>query len=78
MHDRKPIGRNREISGFLCLNSKTENQLAERGYGHKWQKARAKYLSENPFCVDHRKLGRDVLATVVDHIVPHNGDQKLF
>lgn len=26
----------------------------------------------------HLKLGRYVAATVVDHIVPHRGDMKLF
>lgn len=51
---------------------------AQRGYGYKWQKAREKFLSENPFCADHKKRGRDVLATVVDHKVPHRGEMKLF
>ena len=29
-------------------------------------------------CEECRKQGRFVKATVVDHIVPHRGDQKLF
>ncbi|KWR80342.1 HNH endonuclease [Cupriavidus metallidurans] len=51
---------------------------AARGYGGKWQRERAAYLKANPVCVEHRSVGRVVLATVVDHIVPHKGDQRLF
>lgn len=51
---------------------------AARGYGGKWQRERAAYLAANPICTEHWKLGRVVLANVVDHIVPHKGDQKLF
>lgn len=51
---------------------------ASRGYGGKWQRERAAYLKANPVCVEHRKVGRVVLATVVDHIQPHKGDQHLF
>ena len=51
---------------------------AKRGYGHKWQKARAVWLEQHPLCVMHAELGRVVLATVVDHKVPHRGDQALF
>jgi 5-methylcytosine-specific restriction endonuclease McrA len=45
----------------------------DRGYGPEWRKARAEYLRHNKHCV---KCG--VLATVVDHIRPHRGDQRLF
>jgi len=51
---------------------------AERGYGAKWQKARATYLASHPLCVMCEALGRAEVATVVDHVVPHRGDQKLF
>ena len=46
---------------------------ASRGYGSRWQMARKTYLIRNPVC---NECGR--LATVVDHITPHKGDQKLF
>ena len=49
-----------------------------RGYGRAWQKARKEYLTAHPLCVECMKEGRYVKATVVDHIVPHRGDQKLF
>ena len=51
---------------------------AERGYGSKWQKARRQFLEAHPLCVECQKNGRYMKATVVDHIIPHRGDQKLF
>lgn len=53
-------------------------QVAERGYGAKWQRERRKFLESNPFCVKCYEEGHITMATVVDHIVPHRGDQKLF
>lgn len=50
----------------------------ERGYGHRWRLARLNYLADNPFCVFCDKRGRLTPATVVDHIVPHRGDEALF
>jgi 5-methylcytosine-specific restriction protein A len=51
---------------------------ARRGYGRRWRKARAAFLAQHPLCAACRVQGRVVAATVVDHIVPHRGDQKLF
>jgi 5-methylcytosine-specific restriction protein A len=52
----------------------------QRGYDRRWQKARAAYLRENPLCVKclDETPPRDELATVVDHIIDHKGDQELF
>ena len=49
-----------------------------RGYGYKWQQARAGFLKSHPLCADHLKRGQVVAASVVDHITPHRGDQNLF
>ena len=51
---------------------------ASRGYGFHWQKARLAYLAQNPLCAQCRASGRIVPATVVDHVVPHKGNSKLF
>jgi 5-methylcytosine-specific restriction protein A len=51
---------------------------SERGYGYRWQKARATWLSRNPLCVACHEAGRVAPAVVVDHKVPHRGDQTLF
>lgn len=50
----------------------------ERGYNYKWQKARARYLYSHSECVFCMARGLVEPATVVDHIVPHQGDQELF
>ena len=49
-----------------------------RGYGYKWQKARERFLREHPLCCYCERIGRVTLATVVDHVVPHKGDESLF
>lgn len=54
---------------------------ASRGYGYKWQKAREGFLRSHPLCeCPHCMAGqlRVRAATVVDHIIPHRGDMKLF
>lgn len=43
-----------------------------RGYGSRWRAARAAFLGAHPIC----RCGRR--AELVDHIVPHCGDEKLF
>jgi 5-methylcytosine-specific restriction enzyme A len=50
----------------------------ERGYDSQWDKARRTYLTRHPLCVQCEKEGRVVVAVVVDHVVPHKGDQRLF
>jgi 5-methylcytosine-specific restriction protein A len=54
------------------------SSAASRGYDYKWQKAREQYLKANPFCIRCLKAGRVTPANVVDHIIPHRGDQRLF
>lgn len=51
---------------------------AQRGYGGKWQRYRLKFLEANPLCVMCQQQGRVTAANVVDHIVDHRGDAKLF
>jgi len=51
---------------------------AQRGYGSRWKVARKHFLDRHPLCVECLKNGKMTPATVVDHIVPHRGDPKLF
>ncbi len=44
-----------------------------RGYGRKWQALRAAHLQGQPLCVEC-----GTLATVVDHIEPHRGNEQLL
>lgn len=69
------------LAGFFIgqmATMDTRKSSSERGYGSRWQKARQGYLSSHPLCEDHKKRGHIVVATVVDHIVPHKGDMELF
>lgn len=50
----------------------------KRGYNYRWKKYRLIYLQENPLCVFCKEDGNISKADVVDHIVPHKGDTKLF
>jgi 5-methylcytosine-specific restriction enzyme A len=67
-----------------CLSKARKQQdaqrgsAAERGYGNRWQKARATYLRKNPLCVHCKAEDRLIAATVVDHRIPHRGDWVLF
>ena len=50
----------------------------ERGYSSRWEKARATFLQAHPWCLICAKQGLRIAATVVDHIIPHKGDPRLF
>jgi len=62
----------------LPLHPEVTRSAAKRGYDRRWQKARKSYLEAHPLCVECMKNGRFVQATVVDHIIPHRGNQQLF
>lgn len=51
----------------------TRPSARERGYDSKWQQAREAFLKAHPTCV---MCGKP--ASVVDHIIAHRGDKKLF
>lgn len=57
---------------------KPRESSTARGYGYKWQQARAGWLQKSPLCVRCEARGRVVVATDVDHIKPHRGDMALF
>jgi 5-methylcytosine-specific restriction protein A len=58
---------------------RTSNQSStQRGYGYAWQKARAEHLYNNPLCVMCEAEGIVRIATVVDHMDPHRGNQEVF
>lgn len=60
------------------LHPEETRSAGSRGYNRRWQKARKRYLSAHPLCEECMKHGLYTKATVVDHIVPHRGDPKLF
>jgi 5-methylcytosine-specific restriction protein A len=48
---------------------------ARRGYNGEWRKASREYLARHPHC---RMPGCNRLASLVDHIIPHRGNDRLF
>lgn len=46
-------------------------------YGRRWKRAARRFLMEHPLCVNCSPANI-VLATQVDHIIPHRGDPELF
>lgn len=44
----------------------------------RWRKSRKAFLSANPLCSECRKYERVTVATIVDHIEPHKGDEDKF
>lgn len=64
-----------------CEYDRRRGSSTERGYGYRWQKASKAFLRLHPLCQceDCREgLKRVMPSQVVDHIVPHRGDQTLF
>jgi len=47
-------------------------------YTQRWKKLRRYQLDKQPLCGYCQHLGVTELATVVDHIKPHKGDEVLF
>lgn len=41
---------------------------AKQGYGSEWRKKRDAHLRKHPWCEDHLAMGKQVLATDVDHL----------
>ena len=60
------------------MHPEEARSAAVRGYGSRWRIARKAFLQTHPLCVECQKEGRYTKATVVDHIIPHRGDPKLF
>lgn len=76
----------RDGSGY-CERHKKERQrrydrqrgsAAKRGYDAKWRKARERFLRAHPLCAECQRAGILTPASVVDHIIPHQGDPDLF
>jgi 5-methylcytosine-specific restriction enzyme A len=54
-------------------------RLSNKYYGNQlWRRARINFLAEHPLCVMCEADSKIEPANVVDHIIPHKGDQELF
>ena len=61
-----------------ALHPEEIRSAAKRGYNARWRRESKKFLELHPLCQECLKEGIATPATVVDHIVPHRGDPKLF
>jgi len=50
----------------------------KRGYDARWDTAALTFKREHPLCLGCQAVGRVTATYLVDHVVPHRGDQKLF
>ena len=44
----------------------------------RWKRLRGQFITKNPWCAECLKNNRHTLATDVDHIDPHEGDELKF
>ena len=51
---------------------------SQRGYNARWNRERAVFLREHPYCIKCAAEGHTVKATDVDHIIPHRGNPDLM
>jgi 5-methylcytosine-specific restriction protein A len=51
---------------------------SSRGYDRKWQAFRSAFLAEWPLCKACLDAGQLTPATIVDHVIPHQGNRELF
>ena len=68
----------RQYGRTLAPVGRTMYEERKKLYGYDWQVYRIKFLQQRPFCAMCQEKGLSVAATIVDHIVPHNGDRILF
>mgnify|MGYP001036460122 CR=1 FL=1 len=50
----------------------------ERGYTARWDRAAAAFKRDNPLCIGCEAVDLVELVSVVDHVIPHKGDDALF
>lgn len=53
--------------------------MTKRLYSTKaWHRMRARQLRDNPTCAYCAEIGQLTAASVVDHVIPHRGNETLF
>ena len=72
-----------EFDRYKIKEEPNRPSSTKRGYGRKWSAARLRWLAIYPFCAECEKKG--ILnnglpghPNVVDHIIPHRGNMKIF
>lgn len=71
----RPYGQDRDGAP---REQRARGHSGKRLYGAAWRKARSAWLAEHPLCRYCELEGRVTLASVVDHLYPHNGNAAIF
>lgn len=74
----KLVDSGKYCSEHLPLHPEVKRSAGKRGYNSKWQSKRKLFLKKHPLCEKCKAEGKYIEATVVDHIVPHRGDERLM
>lgn len=69
--------------GFCAAHKPKQHRKSSAGYHglyslSVWDKLRGDQLLLEPFCRACAAMGERTQATVVDHVIPHRGDIRLF
>jgi 5-methylcytosine-specific restriction protein A len=43
-------------------------------YGYRWQQRSKRFLAAHPLCIMCQRQGKTTAATIVDHVIRHNGN----
>jgi len=65
---------------YTAANRSTSTRHPHRALyaSARWRKCRLYFLAANPCCVKCLERGVYEQATIVDHVVPHRGNEALF
>ena len=63
---------------MLWTPSENRVSAVRRGYDARWRQASNEFKRSHPFCIGCLALGHRRPTEVVDHVVPHRGNQTIF
>lgn len=66
------------VAHLMPTYEQARGSSRERGYTSRWDKASATFKQHHPLCRGCLALGKQVPTEVVDHVVPHKGNQAIF
>jgi 5-methylcytosine-specific restriction protein A len=85
MPNLPPLHRPKHLGPRKQAEAQRQRSLAERrgtkterGYNSRWERASKRHRREHPLCVCCKANSRTREAHLVDHIIPHKGDDALF
>jgi 5-methylcytosine-specific restriction protein A len=65
-------------SGRCPAHRQTQGGWSRQLYSSAWDRYSAQYRREHPLCISCEARGITTPSQVVDHVLPPNGDERLF